>query len=311
MPANGTRPAASGPFVPLALDDRPVFRALELACPLEGSDAAFTNLYIWQNYYRFTWARLGEALCLMAAPERGEPFCLPPLGYRASLAAWDMMAEHMRCLSLPPVFSRVPERDALLVKAARPDWEIEPDRDNDDYVYDANKLRTLSGRSMHQKKNHYNHFVQNYRAEYLPITRDLFPELRSLEDKWLTLKAEKEGAGAATHLAMEREAIHALLESFETLGQKGLAIVINGRIEAFTAGEMLTPDTLLVHVEKGNPEIRGIYVALCSHFVREVFPEAAYVNREQDLGLPGLRRSKESLKPHHFVRKYRVIPRLA
>jgi hypothetical protein len=298
------------PFAPLVLEDRPAFKALEASRPLEGSDASFTNLFIWRNYYRFVWsAEVPGALCVMANPEGSPPFCLPPLGAWEDLSAWDFMASRMKAMGLEPLFSRVPERAAEFLKAARPAWVVEADRDNDDYIYDASKLRTLSGRSMHQKKNHYNHFVQNYRAEFLPITRDLFQELKRVEDKWLTLKTEREGEGAATHLAMEREAIHAILENFEILGQKGLAVTIDGRIEAFTVGEMLSPDTLLVHVEKGNPEIRGIYVALCSHFARQIFPEAAFVNREQDLGLTGLRRSKESLKPHHFVRKFQIRPR--
>jgi hypothetical protein len=282
---------------------------METGRPLEGSDASFTNLYIWRNYYRFAWAAAGGALCVLARPEGSDPFCLPPMGAWDAPEPWELMASAMADAGLRPRFSRVPEREAGFVRGRFPGWEVEPDRDNDDYVYDAGKLRTLSGRSMHQKKNHYNHFVQNYSAEYLPITRGLFPELKLVEDEWLTLKTEREGEGAATHLAMEREAIHSILEGFEALGQRGMAIRIAGRIEAFTIGEMLSPDTLLVHVEKGNPEIRGIYVALCSHFAREIFPEAAFVNREQDLGLTGLRRSKESLKPHHFVRKFNVTPR--
>jgi hypothetical protein len=298
------------PFSPLVLADRAAFKALEAASPPEGSDASFTNLIIWQNYYRFEWHRAaGGQLCVMARPADGPPFCLPPLGAWDDAEAWEFMASHMISAGEAPLFSRVPEREADFICRARPGWEVEPDRDNDDYVYDAAKLRTLSGRSMHQKKNHYNYFVQNYRAEFVPITRDLFPELKRVEDKWLTLKAEREGEGAATHLAMEREAIHTVLENFEALGQKGMAITVDGRIEAFTVGEMLSSDTLLVHVEKANPEFRGIYVALCSHFARQIFPEAAFVNREQDLGLPGLRRSKESLKPHHFVRKFKVRPR--
>jgi hypothetical protein len=297
-------------FSPLTIHDRPAFAEAAERWPLSGSDASFTNMIIWRNYYRYLRARsVTGALCVLARPIDGPPFCLPPLGEQDA-ADWDMMASYMDArLGAEPLFSRVPEPDAEFISSARPGWEVEPDRDNDDYVYDADKLRTLSGRSMHQKKNHYNHFVQNCRAEFLPITRNLFPDLKLVEDKWLTLKAEREGEGAATHLAMEREAIHTILEKFETLGQKGLAITIDGRIEAFTVGEMLSTDTLLVHVEKGNPDIRGIYVALCSHFARQVFPEARFVNREQDLGLPGLRRSKESLKPHHFVRKFTVRPR--
>jgi hypothetical protein len=296
-------------LVPLSLSDREVFKAAEGRRPLVGSDASFTNMLIWQNYYRYVWGILESgALCVMARPADGPPFSLAPAG-ADDAGDWDAAASLMASVGEEPLFSRIPEREAEFIRAERPGWEVEADRANDDYVYDAEKLRTLSGRSMHQKKNHYNHFIQNFRAEFLPITRDLFPELKRVEDKWLTLKTEKEGEGAATHLAMEREAIHAILENFEALGQKGLAVTIDGRIEAFTVGEMLSPDTLLVHVEKGNPEIRGIYVALCSHFVRQIYPEVQFVNREQDLGLPGLRRSKESLKPHHFVRKFTVRPR--
>jgi hypothetical protein len=296
-------------MTPLSLSDRDLFMELSRLHPLEASDVSFTNLFIWRNYYRFEWIRRGGSVCVLARPEGGDPFFLPPVGDRSDPEAWDFMAETMRESGLEPLFSRVPEREADLIRERRPSWEVTPDRDNDDYVYDASKLRTLSGRSMHQKKNHYNHFKQNNRAEYVPITSGLFSELKALEDKWLTLKTEREGEGADTHLAMEREATHAILEDFEALGQKGMAIIIDGKIEAFTVGEKLSPDTLLVHVEKGNPDIRGVYVALCSHFVKEIFPEVSFVNREQDLGLAGLRRSKESLKPCHFVKKHTVRPR--
>ncbi|MDR2339312.1 MAG: phosphatidylglycerol lysyltransferase domain-containing protein [Deltaproteobacteria bacterium] len=290
-------------FVPLSLDHAPVFREFEKKYPLTASDSNFTNMIIWQNYYNFSWARLGDSLCVKASPQGGKPFCLPPLGDTTSLEAWDFLADSLET----PLFSRVPERCKDFIGQHRPGWLIVPDRDNDDYVYLNNKLITLSGRIMHQKKNHYNYFRQNYQHEFLPIDKDLFPELRSLGDRWLDQKLEQ--GWEDSHLTVEKEAISVILENYEALGVSGIAIKVNGIIEAFSIGEMLNEDTIVVHVEKGNPGIRGIYVALVSNFCRMTFPNATYVNREQDLGLPGLRHSKLSLKPVDFVHKYLLHPK--
>jgi hypothetical protein len=260
-------------------------------------------MLIWQNYYNFSWARVGDSLCVKASPEGSRPFCLPPLGRTDSLEAWDFLAG---CLE-EPLFSRVPESLAGFVRESRPGWLIVPDRDNDDYIYSNNKLITLSGRVMHQKKNHFNHFRQNYPHEVLPITSGLFPELSSLGDRWMDIKVEK--GWEDSHLAMEKEAIKALLANYEELEVKGSAIMVNGRIEAFSIGEMLNENTIVVHVEKGNPEIRGIYVAIITNFCRMTAPDAEFVNREQDLGLPGLRQSKLSLKPVGYVRKHHIFPK--
>jgi hypothetical protein len=239
----------------------------------------------------------------MANPEEGESFCFPPLGDYQNLNAWDILVNNME----KPLFARVPEEVAEFLRKERPSWELIPDRDNDDYVYLNEKLKTLSGRSMHQKKNHYNYFRQNFKFTLEPITPSLYNELVAVEDKWLTSKLEM--GVTESHLIMEKEAIHTILTCFDELKVQGLAVKVDGGIEAFSIGEMLNEDTIVVHVEKGNPELRGIYVALFSNFCNLIFPNATYVNREQDLGLPGLRRSKESLKPNRMVKKYKIIPK--
>jgi hypothetical protein len=104
------------------------------------------------------------------------------------------------------------------------------------------------------------------------------------------------------------ESVRQILEHPDELGLLGLAIRLGGRLEGFTLGELVRPDTALVHLEKANPEIRGLFVALTSHLCRALPPEVTYVNREQDLGLPGLRKSKESLKPDHLVHKFTITP---
>jgi hypothetical protein len=290
-------------FKPLALADRPIFAEMEKRHPLYTSDANFTNMFIWQGFYNFSWTRAADCLCLLAEPLGGGPFAMPPLGPdEAKVKAVEFLVERMD----EPRLSRVPESLAEAVRAAHPDWRIEPDINNDDYVYLAEKVINLSGRRMHQKKNHYNSFIKNNRYELVTLTKDLHDELVEVEAKWLTSKTEK--IGLDSHLQIEKQAVHILLETFEALEIQGLAIRVEGRIEAFTLGESLSPDTGLIHVEKGSAEIRGIYVALCSSFCRAVFSDKTYVNREQDLGLPGLRWSKESLKPDHMRRKFNIWP---
>jgi hypothetical protein len=290
-------------FKPLTLADRPIFIDVEKRYPLYTSDANYTNMFIWQGFYNFSWTTAHDCLCLISNPSGGSPFAMPPLGPSENkLKAIEFLVGNMD----EPKLSRIPGELAETVKAAHPTWRVEPDINNDDYVYLAEKIINLSGRRMHQKKNHYNSFIKNNRYELVTITKDLHDELVDVEAKWLTSKTEK--IGEDSHLQIEKQAVHLLLENFEALGILGLAIRVEGRIEAFTLGESLSPDTALIHVEKGSPSIRGIYVALCSSFCRASFSDKTYINREQDLGLPGLRWSKESLKPDHMRKKFDIFP---
>ncbi|MDR1394870.1 MAG: DUF2156 domain-containing protein, partial [Deltaproteobacteria bacterium] len=180
-------------FKPLTLEDAPLFRREEKKHPLASSDVNFTNMFIWNDYYHFSWLRRGEAICLLARPEGGQPFALPPLGGGDHLEASRFLMEALASEGCRPVMSRVPARLSRLLAESCPAWTAEPDPDNDDYVYLSEKLITLSGRRMHQKKNHYNNFVQNNRYELLEVTEELIGELMEVEDLWLTGKFEKIG----------------------------------------------------------------------------------------------------------------------
>ncbi|MDR3203809.1 MAG: phosphatidylglycerol lysyltransferase domain-containing protein [Deltaproteobacteria bacterium] len=288
-------------FKPLVLADRPFFIDLEKRFPFSTSDVNFTNLFIWRDFYNFIWTEAEGCVCLIANPIEGPSFALPPLGGGDKFKAVDFLFSSMS----QPRLSRVGEELAVFLGQRRSDLVIEPDPDNHDYVYLSEKLINLSGRKMHQKKNHYNYFINNYKFELITITEEHLDELVSIEDKWLISKSEK--IGPSSHLLLEARAVHLLLENLRILELEGLAIKIDGRVEAFTLGQPLNQETALIHVEKANPEFRGIYVALCSNFCRFFYADKKYVNREQDLGLAGLRRSKESLKPDHLEKKFVIM----
>ena len=291
-------------FKELTLADQPVFRAAEKSTAQLISDTNFTNLFIWRSYYRAIWAEAHGCICLIARPDGEEPFGLAPVGAGDRLAAMKYTLEALRELTETPVFQRMPEDLVQEIQVAGLPYDVNHDRDNDDYIYSRQQLCSLGGRRMHQKKNHYNYFVSHYQFECLPITAELVPDLLAVQAGWLATKEERNISG--NQLLHEVESVHELLRHQAELGQTGMAIKIDGRIEGFTMGEIMSRDTALVHIEKANYEIRGLYVALFSHFCRELPENIIYINREQDLGLEGLRKSKESLKPDHMRQKYLV-----
>ncbi len=287
----------------MSLADQAIFREAEKSSVQLVGDTNFSNLFIWRSYYRPLWAQADGCLCLIARPENEEPFGLPPVGGGDRLAALEKSAQYLRQWTDRPSFRRVPEDLAQQIEGSYLPYELVHDRDNDDYVYLRQQLCSLGGRRMHQKKNHYNYFVSHYQFECLPISDELLPDLLSVQEGWLATKQERDNLSAG-QFKYELESVRELLTHHRELGQWGLAIRIDGRLEAFTLGEALSQDTALVHVEKANYEIRGLYVALLSHFCRQLPEQIVYINREQDLGLEGLRQSKESLKPDHLRRKF-------
>ena len=100
-----------------------------------------------------------------------------------------------------------------------------------------------------------------------------------------------------------------VLENLEPLGVVGGCIEVNGKVEAFTLGELLNPETVVIHIEKANAAFHGLYQVINQQFLEQTWQHARYVNREQDLGLPGLRKAKESYHPHHLVEKFAVTLR--
>lgn len=292
--------ANSGPGpMPLALEHRDLFAEYQQNDPPATSEVAFSNLFLWRDYYRAHWFEAQGCLCLVARPQDGAPFGLPPIGPGDKAQALLATAAWLKTQAAEVTFRRMPE--ALAQTAASLGFSLAEDRNNYDYVYETKALATLAGRKLHQKKNHYNFFVNNYSFECLPLTPELIPEVAAVQDLWLEAKLDHLGVD---QLSFENEAVAEALENFAALGLVGLGIRVDGRMEGFTIGEPLNHDTFLVHLEKANPEVRGLFVALASHFCRLLPPEYLYVNREQDLGLPGLRKAKESLRPVDMMAKY-------
>jgi len=187
------------------------------------------------------------------------------------------------------------------------DWKEEGllanlDRDQSDYIYLTEDLVKLEGRKYHRKRNHIKQFKEKYSYQYIPLASEWISECLRLETAWCDLRHCETTPG----LLNESLAIKEALTDFQSLGMKGGAILINGKVEAFTLGEPLNGDTVVIHIEKANPSYEGLYTLINQAFLEKQWSGYTYVNREQDLGEEGLRKAKESYFPHHMVNKYTI-----
>ena len=184
-----------------------------------------------------------------------------------------------------------------------PGLTYEEDRDNWDYVYLQEKLATLSGRKLHGQKNHYNAFVKAHPDfVYEPITMDNMMECLNFGERWCDEHMSEDPS-----LLCEKYAIQEAFLSFEQLELRGGAIRFDGKIQAFSFGKKINEDTAVLHVEKARHDVRGLYTAITKEFAAHAWTDVKYLNREEDMGHPGLREAKMALHPEFMVKKYNVI----
>jgi hypothetical protein len=201
------------------------------------------------------------------------------------------------------IFTRVPKPVADLWRAALgPRLDAQDDRGNWDYLYSVPELVALSGNKFHKKKNLVNQFGKKYVSEYVDLTPALIGRTRDMQVKWCVWR----DCESSDTLSAENRAIERVLLAWESLRNiMGGAIMVDGRLVAFCIAEAFTPDTLVIHFEKGFTEFTGIYQAMNQMFLAD-HQEFALVNREQDLNEDGLRQAKLSYNPVDYVRKERV-----
>ncbi len=221
-------------------------------------------------------------------------------------ATWKRPFISRRNISPPISVMRLsPASDRPLQKKyASPHYQAIEDIDNSDYVYLTKDLIHLPGNRFHKKKNLFNQFVKKYDFEYKEVDAALAPQLLRLQESWCELK----DCANDESLLDEDHAIYQALKFMDVLKFRGAALMIESRVAAFSFGEMLNPDTAVIHIEKGDPAFTGIYVAMNKLFCENAWSNVTYINREQDLGIEGLRKAKQSYNPHHLVTKYTLIP---
>ncbi len=291
-------------FKPIEIQHKEIFNSIFLQDPPETSELNFTNLFIWRHHYNPIWRQWENCLLIILQPAGMLPFCLPPIGPGNKRKALDNLCEQLRPLNPEVKVCRVSEE--FVKKYVDHDRYISSlDRDNSDYVYLTLDLIRLAGRKYHKKKNLLNRFAKYYTFEYRHLDIELVECLLDMQEKWCRIKE----CGDKPDLLAEDYSIYEALTHFEELDCQGGAIQINATIEAFSLGESLNTDTAVIHFEKANPGIPGLYSAINQLFCSHEWSHMKYINREQDLGIEGLRKAKESYNPHHMLNKYTLSPK--
>jgi uncharacterized protein len=291
-------------FKPIDIQHKEIFDRFFLQDPPETSESTFTNLFIWRHHYKPIWLQRENCLLIILQPDVSLPFCLTPIGPGNKRKALDILCEQLKKLNPEVKVCRVSE--GFVKKYVDHDRYVSfLDRDNSDYVYRTLDLIRLAGREYHKKKNRLNRFIKNHTFEYRHLDIELVECLLDMQEKWCRIKecADK------PDLLAEDYAVYEALTHFEELDYQGGAIQINSTIEAFSLGESLNTNTAVIHFEKANPEIPGLYSAINQLFCSNKWSNLEYINREQDLGIEGLRKAKESYNPHHMVNKYTLSPK--
>ena len=297
-------PPESLGFKPLELADKEAINAFLRGSPPQTSELTFSNMFMWRGYYSPAWRVWGEHLLILAQPPDHEPFALPPIGPGDLTPACLELCRLLGEAGAAPSVQRVGA--GLLERIDQARLSASLDRDQSDYVYLSAELIQLSGNRFHRKKNHLNKFRKAFPGhEYCPLDDGLVAQVLAMQQDWCTLK----DCASDVSLVNEDQAIYEALSNFGRLDYVGGAVLIEGKVEAFSLGEALGPDTAVIHIEKANPELPGLYAAINQRFAAEAWAGYTYINREQDLGLEGLRAAKESYNPHHLVDKYILTPR--
>ncbi len=290
----------------ISINDKDCFDKYFETADVLASEMSFTNLFMWKDHYKIRFGIINDFLCIMSVRDNLNPFCFFPIGDYEKGDEFKKTIETLNGYFASEgwklIFSRVTKQQVEILNNIGIEYNATEDRDNADYVYTVKSLSTLAGKKLDGKRNHINKFKRLYSYEYEEITSSNIQECKDIVEKWY----RQRGQSGDESLSHERIANLELLDYYGILDLKGGLIRVNGETEAFTVGEQLNKNTAVIHVEKANAEIHGIYTVINQQFINNQWLHMEYVNREQDMGIAGLRKAKLSYNPDHLIEKYTI-----
>lgn len=288
-------------FKPFRIEDKARIDSYFSVHHYEQIDCTFNTLFLWQDAYQTSWAEQDGILFVRAGTGK-DTFFMPPFAKEEEnfVHGLALIHEEYDKLGLPfrlkSASSWVTEQIERLVPGK---YDFIEDRDNEEYIYRTDDMIRLPGKKLRMKKNHLNGFLRQYADyQYEAITKENLEDAKAGIHDWFLRHGDIEE---------EEQAIKRCFDHWDALGVKGAVIRIYGKVEAFTNGDSINEKMAHIIFEKANPEIRGLYQAINRDFLIHEFADTEFVNREEDLGLPGLREAKMGYHPDHLTEKYDVV----
>lgn len=288
-------------FKPIKIEDKGKYDKLLFADGEKGCEYSFANLFLWG---RQKIATVYDDIVFFSQFNRRTVYPFP-IGKSDKKAVISQLIEDSEQRGISLRITGLDEEEMNFINQAFPNkFRFHCDRDSYDYVYDINDLADLSGKKYDGKRNHIKKFYSLFcDAVIEPITADNIKDVEKMSDEWYAEKLEKD---PESDFLMEKAALSKAFNHYAELGLEGIVIKSGDKILAFTMGSQISNNTFDIHFEKAVSNAQGAYAVINQAFakhLREKYPQVIYLNREEDMGIEGLRRAKLSYKPHHLVHK--------
>ncbi len=281
----------------IELSDRQWITELLKKSDFRGCEYNFANNFAWHRLYNTTICRYKE-FYISRSLKYGLRYTFPA-GIGDYKDLFLTLKKDSEELGSPLIVSSVTDENlSIFEELFKGQYTVSCDESSSDYIYDAEKLRTLSGKKYHKKRNHLSNFYRN-NWEYSELTEKDFDECIEFAVKSYNLNNAYDDESSVA----EQFAINAFMNYYNELELKGGVIRVDNKVEAFTIGDPINSDTFDIHIEKANVAIQGTYAAINNEFAKSATNGYTYINREEDLGLEGLRKSKRSYYPVIMLRK--------
>jgi hypothetical protein len=259
---------------------------------------------MWREHYKFHWKEVHSTLVLISLNDSDALVFFPPIGSNSVEILNDVL-KITRDLGIAIELHRVPDTLKEQISISGIICEIREDRDNWDYVYRREDLAQFAGKRYQNVRKKLNKFKNRYNWAYRPIDADLIQSLLHMQEEWCDFRSCEDDVS----LDQENAGILELFERWDTLHLQGGAVFVDEKLVAYTIAEPLNPTTIVIHIEKGNSEFVGVYQILAQQFsasLEHMGESYVFINREQDLGKPNLRKSKQNYHPIHYVQKSKI-----
>ena len=271
----------------IELKDKQIFDDFLKRYPPNASEYTFTNFFCWRLTKKYEFAVVADHLVVCYG---NKTKFLQPIGNNPAEIIKAILKEHPNA-TIERVESSVAEK---LDNTGR-------DRDNDDYVYSLQDMKELKGDKYTPKRNFINRMEKNNPKIEL-FTEKCIPAMLKLQEEWCNVRKCHLNPG----LYAEDFAIREAIKHFVELKLFAVKVLVGEKVEALAIGEALNENTFVEHFEKGNTQIAGTYQYVLNAFAKNIPDRFEFLNREQDLGIEGIRKAKESYYPSMIVEKYVV-----
>lgn len=279
-------------FKSIELSDKALFDEIYEKNMYLGAERSFANSFIWRHGYGIEYA-LCHGKIFIRGKHGGETYYLMPAGEKCEGCCIESIINMVHEKSEKVIFKQLSKEEADML-SEKFGFVIEEDRDSADYIYLTEKMISLKGKKLHAKRNFLNRFKKT-EYEYEAINRENIEEAKAFVLATLEKKTDTED---------EEKSVNELFDNYFALCQSGAILRNKQGIIAVTVGEKLNKETAIIHLEKANADIPGAYTAINQMFLENQFADTKFVNREEDMGIEGLRQAKMSYYPDILLMKY-------